>query len=310
MAWTPVVVPKMHDAEVTVDEALVRRLLATQLPGRADLPLHRIEAWGTDHAIFRLGDDLSVRLPKIGWAARQGEKEDRWLPVLAPHLPVDVPVPVAVGEPAEGYPFVWYVAPWVEGANPPADGGAFDRTRLARDLAAFVRALQSRPTTGAPEPRPAQRGGPLESADASTRHPAEKLRGETDVDGLLAVWDAGRHAPAWDGPPVWVHGDLSAGNVLVRDGRLAGVIDWGGLVAGDPAVELMVAWSYFDAEARAAYRDALGGIDDATWLRGRAWATSAALQALPYYRDTNPDIVARSWRTVAAVLADREATGR
>src|SRR6185503_16086147 len=105
----------MHDAEVDVDEKLVRGLIATQLPQLADLPLTRIEAWGTDHAIFRLGDDLSVRLPKIGWAAKQGQKESRWLSRLAPHLPVEVPVPRAVGEPGHGYPFHWYVSPWLEG---------------------------------------------------------------------------------------------------------------------------------------------------------------------------------------------------
>jgi aminoglycoside phosphotransferase (APT) family kinase protein len=293
----------MHDDEVEVDDALVRRLLAAQLPGLADRPLTRIEAWGTDHAIFRLGDALSVRVPKIGWAAAQGEKEQRWLPVLAPHLPVEVPVPVAVGRPAEGYPYAWYVAPWIEGRNPAPDGPT-DRRRLAADLAAFVLALQRIDTTGAPGPRRGQRGGHLMGADAFTRRSAERLRHEADVDALLAVWDAGLHAPPWEGPAVWVHGDLSDGNLLVSDGALCGVIDWGGLIAGDPAVELMVAWNLFDAGSRAVYREALGFVDHAMWLRGRAWAVSAALMALPYYRDTNPDIVARSWRAVREVLAD------
>jgi aminoglycoside phosphotransferase (APT) family kinase protein len=293
----------MHDDEVEVDDALVRRLLSTQLPGLAYQPLTRVEAWGTDHAIFRLGDALSVRVPKIGWAAAQGEKEQRWLPLLAPHLPVEVPVPVAVGRPAEGYPYAWYVAPWIEGGNPAPDGPT-DRGRLAADLAAFVLALQRIDTTGAPGPRRGQRGGPLMGADVFTRRSAERLRDEADVDALLAAWDAGLHAPPWEGPAVWVHGDLSDGNLLVRDGVLSGVIDWGGLIAGDPAVELMVAWNLFDAGSRAAYREALGNAHDAMWLRGRAWAASAALMALPYYRDTNPDIVARSWRAVDEVLAD------
>jgi len=296
-------VPRMHAEEVDVDEALVRRLLATQFPHLARMPLTPVDAWGTDHAIFRLGDDLSVRVPKIGWAAHQGERESRWLPVIAPHLPVEVPVPLALGEPAAGYPFRWYVSPWIDGEAPGADGPV-DPGRLATDLAAVVRALHGVDTTGAPTPRPGRRGGPLADADAGTREAAARLGGEADVDALLAVWDAGVHAPPWDRPPVWVHGDLSDGNLVVRDGRLRGVIDWIGLVAGDPAVELMVAWTMFDAAHRAVYRDALGFVDDATWLRGRAWAVSAALQALPYYRHTNPDIMARSWRTVAAVTAD------
>jgi aminoglycoside phosphotransferase (APT) family kinase protein len=296
----------MHEDEAEVDDALARHLLTTQLPHLADLPLARIEAWGTDHAIFRLGDELSLRLPKIGWAAAQGEKEHRWLPVLAPELPVEVPVPVAVGAPDAAYPFPWYVAPWLAGENPPTDG-AVDLGQLALELAGFVLALQRIDPSGAPVPVGKQRGGPLAGADPFTRERAEQLRGEADVDGLLAVWDAGLHAPPWDGAPVWVHGDLSDGNLLLREGRLTGIIDWGGLLAGDPAVDLMAAWHLFESDSRIAYRDALGIVDEAMWVRGRAWAASQALQALPYYRETNPDIVARSWRAVRAVLADLEA---
>jgi len=293
----------MHEHEVEIDDALVRGLVDAQFPDGAGLALTRIEAWGTDHVIFRLGHELSVRLPKIAWAARQGEKEQRWLPELAPHLPVDVPTPLLVGEPADGYPFRWCVSPWLDGRNPNLDGSD-DLDRLAVDLAGFVHALQAVDPSGAPPVRVGRRGGPLAGADESTRAGAERLRGDTDVDALLAVWEAGVHARPFDGPAVWVHGDLMAGNLLARDGRLTGVIDWGGLSAGDPAVELMVAWSFFDAERRAVYRDALDVVDDDMWRRGRAWAVSAALQALPYYRNTNPDIVARSWRTVRAVLGD------
>ena len=293
----------MHDEEVEVDASVVARLLAAQAPELAHLPLNRIEAWGTDHAIFRLGEDLSVRVPKIGWAAKQGLKEERWLGVLAQQLPVEVPVPVLVGEPGFGYPFEWYVSPWLDGVNPSPDGPT-DQIQLARDLAAFVHALQAVDATGAPEPKGGRRGGPLVDADPFTRERAEDLRGEVDVDALVAVWDAGLSAPVWDGPPLWAHGDLSDGNLLVQDGRLSGVIDWGSSIAGDPAVELMAAWNLFDEPARAVYREALGFVDDAMWVRGRAWAVSAAIQALPYYRDTNPDICARSWRAVRAALAD------
>lgn len=298
-------VPRMHHDEVEISDDVVRRLLADQLPDRSGLPLVRLDTWGTDHVIYRLGDDLAVRLPKIEWAGAQGDKEQRWLPVLAPHLPVEVPAPVFVGGPAEGYPFRWYVSPWLSGQNPGPDD---DLRQMAVDLAGFVLALEAVDCSGAPTPVPGQRGGPLEPADASARERAEQLRGETDVDALLAVWDAGRLAPAWAGPPRWVHGDLMDGNLLVRDGRLAGVIDWGGLKAGDPAVELMVAWSLFDAGSRDTYRAALGFADDAMWLRGRAWAVEAAVNAIPYYRATNPDIVRRSWRTIRAALADVESS--
>lgn len=150
----------MHDDEVGVDDAVVRRLLEAQVPQLADLPLTRIAAWGTDHVIYRLGPGLSVRLPKIGWAATQGEKERRWLPVLAPRLPIEVPVPLFVGHPGEGYPFRWYISPWLEGMSPLPEGPT-DQHQLALDLAAFVLALRGIDPTGAPSPRQAQRGGPL-----------------------------------------------------------------------------------------------------------------------------------------------------
>jgi aminoglycoside phosphotransferase (APT) family kinase protein len=291
----------MHVDEVEVDLDLVRSLLADQAPQWARLRLTRVAAWGTDHVIYRLGDGLSVRLPKIGWAASQGEKERRWLPVIAGQVTVEVPVPLFVGRPQGRYPYGWYVSPWLAGANPrPGD----DLHSLAGDLAAFVLDLQRLDVTGAPRPRRGDRGGPLPDADTATREPAEQLRGQTDVDALLAAWQAGVQAPGWNGPPRWVHGDLMDGNLLLRQGRLAAVIDWGSCKAGDPAIDLVASWSLFDGPSRAVFRERLGFVDEPMWLRGRAWAVSAAVQALPYYRDTNPDIVARSWRVVNAVLAD------
>jgi aminoglycoside phosphotransferase (APT) family kinase protein len=291
----------MHADEVGVDIDLVHSLLAQQTPDWAGLPLTRVPTWGTDHVIFRLGDDLSVRLPKIGWAASQGDRERRWLPVIAAQVAVEVPVPLFVGQPQGDYPYPWYVSPWLAGENPQPGG---DLNLLAGDLAAFVGDLHRIDTTGAPRPGPAERGGPLLGADAATREPAERLRGQTDVDGLLAAWQAGVQAPGWQGPPRWVHGDLMDGNLLVRAGRLVAVIDWGGCKAGDPAIDLIAAWSLFDEPGREILRDRLTFVDEPMWLRGRAWAVSAAVQALPYYRDTNPDIVARSWRAVNAVLTD------
>lgn len=306
----------MHPDEPDVDEVLVAGLLADQMPDLVGGPdgspreLRRVAELGTDHVIFRLGSDLSVRLPKVAWADGQGARELDLLPRLAPLVPAAVPVPVALGSPGRGYPFRWYVAPWIEGDRPRTDDpdGLAD---LAVELARFVTALQRCDTTGAPTPRPGRRGGPLADADGPTRSAAERLRGSLDpgtgrsveVDHLLEIWDDGVRSPSWAQAPVWVHGDPSDGNLVVRDGRLAGVIDWSGLASGDPAVELMCAWSTFDRRSRAVLQDHLGP-DDATWRRGRAWAVSAALQALPYYRDTNPDIVERSWRTIRELRTD------
>ena len=294
-------VPRMHDGEVEIQDDVVRRLVDRARPDLTSLPLLRLTTWGTDHVIYRLGDEYAVRLPKVDWAAEQCALESRWLPLLRHRLPVAVPVPVLVGEPGEGYPFPWCLSPWLDG-DPVSS--ATPLTPLALDLAAFVLALQSVDTTGAPGPAEGARGGPLALADSATRESAERLRGSTNVDALLHAWAAGVDAAPWSGPARWVHGDLMEGNLLLQGGRLAAVLDWGGLKAGDPAVELMAAWSLFEGPSRMAYREALGFVDDAMWLRGRSWAVSAALMALPYYRDTNPEIVARSWRVVAAVLAD------
>jgi len=292
----------MHADEVDIDDHLVRRLLADQRPDLAHQPLIRQDTWGTDHVIYRLGDSLSVRLPKIGWAAGQGDMEAKCLPLLEGRLTAAVPTPLFVGEAGHGYPYRWCVSPWMPGETPTADN--IDSHILAADLALFVQSLEAVGTAAAPPPEGSQRGGPLANADETTHVYAEKLRGEVDVDAALAVWDAGVAAKPWAGPPVWVHADLMEGNLLVTDGRLTGVIDWGGLKVGDPAVELMIGWTYFDAAARQSYRDRLGFVDDDMWLRGRAWAASAALHALPYYGDTNPDIVARSWRTLRAALTE------
>lgn len=295
-------VPRMHDDEVDVGVDLVRAMVLRDRPDLGGRALTRLRTWGTDHVIFRLGDDLAVRVPKIGWAAGQGDKERTWLPLLAAGLPVEVPVPIFVGGPSASYPHRWCISPWIEGV--PVDPATVDLGALATDLAEFVLALESIDVAGGPGPLEGQRGGLLAQADAATRASAEQLRGDTDVDALLAAWPAGVDAAPWHGPARWVHGDLMDGNLLLRQGRLAAVIDWGGLTVGDPAVELMIAWSLMDRESRQRYRDALGFVDQDMWLRGRAWATSAAVMALPYYRTSNPDIVARSWRAVQAVVDD------
>ena len=296
---------KMHADEVETDVPLVQRLLAAQFPQWADLPIERVASAGTDHAIYRLGDDMSVRLPRIGWATGQVEKERRWLPMLAPHLPLAIPVPLATGEPGEDYPWQWSVAPWLEGKD--ATGEHLrDLEEAAIDLAAFLKALQRIDTTGAPRPGRHNffRGVPLAVRDDQIRQAIPAWDGLVDVGAVTAAWEAALDAPVWDGPPVWIHGDLSPGNILAAGGRLSAVIDFGCLGVGDPATELIAAWTLFSGESRDVFRAALG-VDDATWARGRGWALMG-LGALPYYRHTNPAIVARARHTIDEVLADRE----
>lgn len=296
----------MHADEIDTDADLVRRLLQTQFPQWADLPIRRVRHFGTDHAIYRLGDDLSVRLPRIDWAQHQPDKEQRWLPVLAPHLPLAIPVPLAVGEPSDEYPYRWIVAPWLPGvdANPEH---VTDRMQAARDLAAFLKTLRSIDATDGPRPSRSNffRGVPLSVRDERLRPSFAEWEGIVDVAALTAAWEHALAAPAYDGPGVWIHGDLMPGNLLAHDGRLSAVIDFGCLGVGDPASDLAIAWILFDGESRAEFRRAVD-VDDATWARGRGWALMGS-GALPYYRHTNPPQVARGRALIEAVLAEHAA---
>jgi aminoglycoside phosphotransferase (APT) family kinase protein len=299
---------RMHEDEVAIDDALARRLVDEQLPHLAALPLRRLPPVGTDNQLFRLGEDLAVRFPRIGWAAAAPELEARWLPELAPHLPLDVPAPVALGEPAHGYPWSWTVVPWLPGRAPRREhlGATCDGVPwedVARGLGELLVALRRIDATDAPPKPPGQRGSDLATADEWLREWTERAGDRVDQEAVLAAWEESLAAPVWDGPPVWVHCDLHAGNVLVRDGRLSAVIDWGLLGAGDPAIELNAAWSFLPPEVVPAYRDAVG-LDDAAWLRGRGWALQPAISGLVYYEETAPAMSAASLRTVERVVAD------
>ncbi|MEU1836440.1 aminoglycoside phosphotransferase family protein [Micromonospora chersina] len=292
---------KMHADEVQTDADLVRRLLAGQFPHWADRPVRLVPSYGTDHDVYRLGDDLAVRLPRIGWATTQAAREAEWLPRLAPHLPLALPVPVAMGGPAEGYPFDWSVYEWLPGEN--ATTGLADLDRAAVDLAAFVAALRRIDTTGAYPRPPRARGADLAELDDAVRDAVRRLGDRVDGGAVLRAWQESLDAPAWDGPGVWVHGDLLPGNLLVVDGRFSAVIDFGGLNVGDPACDLQPAWNVFAGPSRARFRAELA-VDDASWLRGRGWALLQAVIALPYYWDTNPGIVRQTSHALREVLAD------
>ena len=294
--------PKMHADEIDTDVALVRRLLAGEFPHWADLAIEPVVSYGTDHDIYRLGNDLAARLPRIGWATEQAAKEAKWLPKLAPHLPLGVPVQLAMGHPAEGYPFAWSVYEWLPGEN--ANGTIDDLDQAAVDLAAFVTALRRVDTTDAdPRPRGA-RGGPLAELDEAVRRSIAQLGDRIDGDAALNSWDESLDASEWDGEEVWVHGDLLPGNLLVVDSRLSAVIDFGCLSVGDPACDLQPAWNVFAGDSRRRYRAELQA-DDASWLRGRGWALFQAVVALPYYWDTNPGMIRQASNALAQVLADR-----
>ena len=297
---------KMHADEVDTDVSLVGRLLATQFPRWANLPIEPVRSAATDNALYRLGGDMVVRLPRIRGAAGQVDKEHRWLPGFAPHLPLSIPVPLAKGTPGEGYPWHWSVYRWLEGENATIERIA-DPRQAATELARFIAALQRIDPAGGPPPGEHNffRGVPLATRDTQTRAAIASLHGTLDADAVTAAWEAALRAPAWDGPPVWIHGDLQSGNLLAREGRVNAVIDFGGLGVGDPACDLMVAWNLLSAETRGVFRAALP-VDDATWERGRGWALSVGLIALPYYRRTNPALAGISAHAIDEALADHE----
>jgi aminoglycoside phosphotransferase (APT) family kinase protein len=287
----------MHADEVAVDETLVRRLLAAQMPALAGLALVVVEPWGTDNAIWRLGNDLVVRLPRIHWAAGQAEFEATWLPQLARHLAVTIPDPVAIGEPSNDYPYQWAVHRWI-----PGDGAALDRIEdpvaFALALADVVRSLQTVSTIGAPAAT--NRARPIAEYDDATRWCIDGASHLIDAAAATEVWKEALAAAPHQGPPVWVQGDLE-GNCLVQDGRLCGIVDWGSACAGDPAVDVQVVWSpLFTADSRRAFLDALE-VDDATLARSRGAAINQACAALPYYLHTYPRIVERSWHKLATL---------
>ncbi|MFC8826887.1 aminoglycoside phosphotransferase family protein [Streptomyces sp. NPDC057137] len=284
--------------EIEVD--LVRRLLAAQFPQWSGLGLARLADGGSDHVIFLLGDDMAVRLPRGDWAAGQARKEHAWLPRLAPELPLATPVPLGLGVPGFGYPYHWSVARWLEGDVATADGFA-DPAGAAAELGRFLKALQRVPTV-ADEDHGLSRWSLVERDDA-TRTAIKARTGGVFTDAMTRVWDAALAAPAWDAAPVWFHGDFHTGNLLTVDGHPSAVIDFGGLGVGDPACDLMVAWTTLSAATRPVFRAALG-VDDATWARGRGFALATGLNAYTHYAATNPRVAAQTRRQIDEAIAD------
>ncbi|WP_055697342.1 aminoglycoside phosphotransferase family protein [Streptomyces silaceus] len=293
-----------------IDAGLVRRLLAEQFPQWAGLPVAPVPRPGMDNATFRLGDDLSVRLPGHSRWIGQVEREQRWLPWLAPRLPLTVSTPVAQGRPGQGYPFPWSVYRWLEGEVATTDGLA-DPVRTATELGAFVRALQKADPTDGPAPnlsnafRGERVGTECDSlaADSLVRAKIAKLDGIVDTGAVTAVWEAALAAPAWDRDPVWLHGDLATGNLLAVDGHLSAVIDFGTLAVGDPACDLIPAWMFLPPSARDAFRAAVD-MDEATWARARGLALAGSLPVPddPFF--AVPERVTAALRHLGAVLDD------
>lgn len=296
--------PRLHADEVHIDASLARTLLSEQHPAFSSLPLRRVEPGGTDNVVFRLGNDLALRLPLRPSAVSGVQKEIRWLPFLAPHLSLDVPDIVAVGTPTDGYPFPWAVMRWLPGddawAEPIGDG-----VEAAQTLGRFVTELREVSTAGAPAPGTEGfvRGLPLVEWDADVRSSLAECTDLLDVGRAGRMWQDALSAAPYDGPPVWLHADLIPGNLLVRHGRVTGVLDFGAMCIGDPAYDVTPAWHVLDHAGRAVFRRLLGA-DDATWRRARGIVVALAVFAIPYYHRTNPVMMRTARRGLAAAFSD------
>jgi aminoglycoside phosphotransferase (APT) family kinase protein len=299
---------KMHENEIETDASLVRRLLSAQFPQWAALPIVPVSSAGTDNALYHLGDDLVVRLPRIDWAIGQVEKEHKWMPKLAPFLPLAIPLPLEKGQPGEGYPWEWSIYKWRKGRNATLDQIA-DPIQAAVDTAEFILALQAIDPTGGPDAIEHKlRGVPLSMRDTNTRDAIAAMNGIIDGEMATAVWETALEVPDWNRSPVWFHGDLLSGNLLFENGHLSAVIDFGGLGVGDPACDLMIAWGLFSGESREIFRSVLA-VDDGMWARGRGQALSQAVIFIPYYLNTNPVGVDNARRMIDEVLADYRKNG-
>jgi aminoglycoside phosphotransferase (APT) family kinase protein len=300
----PTTVSELHpDGRAGIDAALVRRLIAAQFPQWRELSVMPVAVDGWDNRTYRLGAEMSVRLPTAARYAPAVEKEDRWLPILTPSLPVDVPTPLATGRPGEGYPFCWSVRPWLDGRTalekPPVDLASF-----ALSIAEFLVALQRIDATDGPIAgrHSFYRGESLHHYDGETRECLQALRGRIDTDAAATVWDAAL-ATTWDRAPVWFHGDVASGNLLVRDDRLSAVIDFGTCGVGDPACDLVIAWTFLSGRSREIFRDRVRQDAD-TWARARAWVLWKALIGLG--DDADDAAWALNLPIIEEVIADYE----
>lgn len=289
--------------QVVIDDLLVRRLVATQFPQWQDLPILPVESSGWDNRTFHLGDTMLVRMPSAAEYEAQVEKEHYWLPKLAPLLPLQIPVPLAMGKPANGYPWKWSIYRWIEGESA-ASNYIANLCEFATDLADFFLAFQSIDPAGGPLPglHSFYRGGALTTYDAEVKQALAVLKDKIDIKAATEVWESALKT-TWRDKLVWVHGDVCAGNLLVQDGRLSAVIDFGQLAIGDPACDLAITWTLFQGANREVFRTKLG-LDKGTWARGRGWTLWKALVVAADFTNPKNTESSQCWRIIDEVIAD------
>lgn len=295
-------------SKFNIPVSLVTNLIAEQFPQWAHLPIMPVEVSGHDNRTFHLGDSMSVRLPSAQDYAAKVSIEQKWLPFLAQHVSITIPKPLAMGKPSQGYPWNWSVYTWIEGksANLVSLDEIHDLNTFACALAHFLNELHKIDTTNGPKAGPHNfyRGGSLLVYDAETRSALELLQNVVDTTTALSVWEKALSSQ-WNNKPVWIHGDLSTGNILLKDGRLTAVIDFGGMGVGDPACDLVIAWTFLTPESRKIFKSKLN-LDSETWARARGWALWKALITLVPLKDENSSEALKNQKIIKTILAEHE----
>ena len=291
----------MTDDDININVNLVQQLVSSQFPDWSDLTITEVHPNGWDNRTFRLGDRMSVRLPSAERYSLQVDKEQKWLPILSEKLPLPIPIPLAKGEPNHKYPYNWSIYEWIDGDTATSER-IDDMSKFATALGGFLVDLRRINTSGGPCPGPGHRGGDLNVKNDQTQQAIEILKSKSNLDTelLAELWDAAV-ASKWVNPPVWIHGDVSSGNILVKDGEITAVIDFGSAAIGDPACDLSIAWTMFDKDRRDAFRIRMD-LDDDTWARGRGWTLWKSLITLSGIDKTNTYEGKRSLETVYQLL--------
>ena len=292
----------MPEQEVRIDEGVVRQLLRDQHADLADLPVS-VLANGWDNVMFRLGSDYTVRVPRRQMSAELVRFEQRWLPLLAPRLPLPIPAPVRVGIPTDYYPWYWSIQPYFEGATA-AVAPPRDEKQAARQVGEFLAALHQ----PAPPEAPVNpfRGVPLVERDPAVRERLTTLGDLIDAAAVAVAWERALAAPVFGAAPLWLHGDMHSANILTNNGRISAIIDFGDITSGDPASDLAVAWMLFSSVVpRNVLRHYAGDVDDDTWARAWGWALNLSLAMMASSAD-NPLMMRIGRQCLAAVLSDPE----
>lgn len=293
----------MNKNNPTINTMLIHKLIKAQFPMWEDLPIRQLIPGGLDNRTFRLGSDKLVRIPSAEHYAAQIQKEYYWLPKLASQLPLTIPTPLRMGEPGEGYPWRWSIYQWIEGETV-ADCTEINKTMLAVSLAKFLQALHKISLVGGPTPGSHNfyRGGNLNIYDSETRNAIKIIKNDIDQCLVTEIWDKAL-STAWHGQPKWVHGDISAENLLIKDGKLNAVIDFGLIAVGDPACDLSITWTLFEEKNRALFKEMLA-LDDEIWARARAWTLWKALIIVAEISKTNTVETKRSRNIIHELIKE------